>query len=167
MTPRLVLPAAWLLLAAASAPPWFPQADGTPEPDLSLHLHLPRGPTLALDFVRFKPKAGLSDAAVPAWCGVVLHRPGAPAQALVTLGTGRTALLTCDGLAQAGAAKLRDGRSVIALVFNSSTPGGVTTTPVVLARDQAGNFHVDDDIVTAVPRHVDLAGLRAALARAQ
>ena len=146
------------LLLANRMDPGFPAA-GPLEPDLTTHLTWPGGETLTLDFVRFKPKPGLSEAAIPEWCGVTIGAANAPPQSLVTIGTAHTALVTCDNLSEAGIAHRHDGTPEIAAIYNTSTPGGTSTAPVLLSRDSNGRFTLDEPTIAALPHRADIATL--------
>jgi hypothetical protein len=140
----LVLSATSTTLGAVGSTGLFPQAARPPETDLSTRLRLPDGRTISLDFVRFRPTAGVSEAAIPFLCGVVLRHNTTELQALVTIGTGPTRFWTCDGLSEDGVATTRDGHWMIGLVYNTSTPVRHSTTVVLLVPEPAGRFHVDD-----------------------
>ena len=142
----VVLLGGFAALGAAENSALFPESAGPLEPDVSTKLRLPSGKTLFLDFVRFKPITGLSKAAIPYVCGVVLRQAAAGPQALLAVGIGRTSFWTCDGLSENGLAKTKDGGWTIALIYNTSTPGNISTASVVLVPDSSGHFHVDDTL---------------------
>jgi len=143
----LVLLAASVAFGAADDTGWFREAAGPPEPDLKTKRRLPGGKTLSLDFVGFKPIAGLSEAAIPYLCGVVPRREASESQALLTVGTGRTRFWTCDGLSEQGVVRTKNDGWVIALSYNAVTPSRISTATVVLVPDPSGRFHIDETLV--------------------
>lgn len=130
---------------------------------------LPGLPPLALRAIRFEPTPG-PDVRSSTWCGLVIERPGGTPQAIVTAGTGRTALTNCDGLREAGPVP-SELVPRLALIYDASTLRGPTGRLVVILvwDGAAGQWRADDVLAAAIERQpqpvTSLASLRNVLSR--
>lgn len=174
------MPTAFLALAFAAAAgginpatlrPLFPEAGEAPQMAGTVVTLTPKGAApLRLVPVRFRPRPGTSPMGDTHFCGVALSAGGGPPQGVVTLGTGYTDSLICDGLVAAGLAPPTPaGAPRIALIYSTSTLRSTLRTPVVLAFDPAAKrWRVDDATTQAMDDGAPartVAAVRAKLAK--
>ena len=129
----------------------------------------------AADVVRISPVTFLSRPGTnggegsKSMCGLVIVAPGRRPQGVVTVGTGVTeATPSCDAILAVGAVPATAGgtvRRVGAIHAVSSRNAASGRAAVVLRRDGAGNWSVDNDATTRVDTitHYTIAELRRKL----
>lgn len=96
------------------------------------------------------------------WCGIAVQAGEAALTTLVTLGTGWTETLSCDGLREAGTVPPAAGVPRFALVYAARSPNTAVRVPVILRWDApSGRVKLDE----AASRAVDEAGRGGSLER--
>jgi hypothetical protein len=147
----------------------FPSAAATPKADHApVTVKLGKEDSVALTPVRFAPAPGQSQAVNTNWCGVILRSPGFPPQGTVTIGTGSTEALSCNGVDEIGVVPASGSSARIGLIYQTTSPNASSRTPVILVRDpKSRRWTVADELsekMAELPGRASLASLRRALA---
>ena len=100
------------------------------------------GPDLTVTALRFEAPEGEGFMAVSFRCGLVIEPADRPAQAIVTVGTGITEALSCDGLRELELLEGPGGAPLIAALYDFRSPNATFTGPIVLSRSD-GQWQLD------------------------
>lgn len=146
----------------------FPDALTAPVPDRPpVTIRLGGNEDVLVTSVRFEPRPDRTQARNVFWCGVTVAEAGAAAQPIVTIGTGNTEALSCDGMAEIGEVPgPKDGRA-IGVVYRARSPNTEVLTAIILVRRGADRTWVLDENLSERmvqrPGLLSLSGIRAAL----
>lgn len=157
---------------SAGLKPLFPAArDGgfvveNPESDVRLP---PSTPPLSFRAVRFEPTPDQPNSSNAQWCGVASERADFTHQAIIAVGTGRTAGRRCESLLEAGPVPSALVPR-LALLYRTSAPNAPDRrTAVILLWDaESGQWFIDDALGAAIEARLQplsLARIRTELGR--